>query len=157
MPSSTSAEVRHCYFDGMNTDTREETGGRVLGATRSPFLVLPPELRLTIYEFALLDSTCVTVGHAEVVGRHSDVVSREYAERYTRMDKRQTTDFTLGGDSMREAAMEDALRRRKEWDADIAAASRFTTCTPKTEHHTKASLKATPQSSHLPTTPPSSP
>lgn len=60
----------------MSADKSEEASGRVLEATSSPFLAIPPELRLCIYEFALLDSTCVTIGHAEVVGKPADVVSR---------------------------------------------------------------------------------
>lgn len=48
---------------------------QVLEEADSPLLRIPPELRLAIYEFALFDSPCVTVGHAEVVGKHHDVVS----------------------------------------------------------------------------------
>lgn len=65
----------------MSVHAAGDAGGRVFEANRSPFLAIPPELRLAIYEFALLDSTCVTVGHAEVVGRHADVVSGHREQR----------------------------------------------------------------------------
>ena len=61
-----------------------KTSERTLEARHSPLLRIPPELRLAIYEFALLDSFCITVGHAEVVGRHHDVVSGRWLEIWTR-------------------------------------------------------------------------
>ncbi|KAK3700644.1 hypothetical protein LTR37_015833 [Vermiconidia calcicola] len=50
---------------------------------KCPFLQLPTELRLVIYSFALLDSPVVTVGSAELVGSHPDVVHRLYGQRRT--------------------------------------------------------------------------
>lgn len=45
----------------------------LLESSDSAFLRIPPELRLAIYKFALLDTLCVTIGHAEVVGKPYDV------------------------------------------------------------------------------------
>ena len=43
-----------------------------------PFLGLPTELRLLIYAFALLDGPAITIGTAELVGPHPDIVHRLY-------------------------------------------------------------------------------
>jgi hypothetical protein len=43
-----------------------------------PFLGLPTELRLLIYAFALLDGPAITIGTAELVGPHADIVHRLY-------------------------------------------------------------------------------
>lgn len=59
----------------MNMAGKVEAHNHVLETAHSPFLRIPPELRLTIYDFALLDCPCVTIGHAEVVGKPADVVS----------------------------------------------------------------------------------
>lgn len=43
-----------------------------------PFLGLPAELRLLIYDFALLDAQVITIGSAELVGARPDIVHRLY-------------------------------------------------------------------------------
>ncbi|KAK3631475.1 hypothetical protein LTR56_016839 [Elasticomyces elasticus] len=43
-----------------------------------PFFVLPVELRLHIYSFAVLDDPSITIGTAELIGSHPDIVHRLY-------------------------------------------------------------------------------
>ncbi|TKA83078.1 hypothetical protein B0A55_00934 [Friedmanniomyces simplex] len=47
-------------------------------ATSCPFLLLPVELRLLIYSFAVLDNPSITIGSAELVGSHPDMIHRLY-------------------------------------------------------------------------------
>lgn len=46
--------------------------------TKCSFQSLPVELRLLIYSFALVESPAITIGTAELVGSHSDIVHRLY-------------------------------------------------------------------------------
>lgn len=73
----------------MTMPPSEEADERGLEG-QSHLLRIPPELRLAIYEFALLDSPCVTVGHAEVAGQHHAVVSAATFE--TRKDAMEDHD-----------------------------------------------------------------
>lgn len=41
-----------------------------------PFLRLPIEIRLVIFELAFLETPNVTIGTAELVGSHPDIVHR---------------------------------------------------------------------------------
>jgi hypothetical protein len=41
-----------------------------------PFMGLPTELRLLIFEYALVDASAITIGSAELVGSHPDIVHR---------------------------------------------------------------------------------
>lgn len=56
----------------------------------SHLIKLPVELRLSIYDFALLDSPAVTIGHAEVVGAHYDVVSLPFVPARARQKYEQS-------------------------------------------------------------------
>ncbi|KAK4550634.1 hypothetical protein LTR36_000213 [Oleoguttula mirabilis] len=47
-------------------------------ANTCPILSLPVELRLHIYSFALLDNPTITIGSAELVGKHPDIIHRLY-------------------------------------------------------------------------------
>lgn len=129
----------------MSAVMRKEAGGRVHEATRSPFLAIPPELRLSIYEFALLESTCVTVGHAWVTGKHADVVSR--GSKAHVLENGQEADHTLL----------QAAQRTERDSTDEDDTYRSTTFTAKTEHPTQASPKTMIQSSRPSTIQPSSP
>ena len=46
------------------------------GSEESLFLRLPTELRLHIYEYALSGSDTITIGTAQLFGRHPDIVHR---------------------------------------------------------------------------------
>ncbi|KAF2765103.1 hypothetical protein EJ03DRAFT_331298 [Teratosphaeria nubilosa] len=52
-------------------------------ASKCPFLDLPVELRLQIYEHILLGNSTITIGTAQVKGRYPDVVHRLYGEGRT--------------------------------------------------------------------------
>ena len=46
--------------------------------TICPFFRLPVELRLHIYSFAVLDNPSITLGSAELIGSHPDIIHRLY-------------------------------------------------------------------------------
>ncbi|KAK0249630.1 hypothetical protein B0A54_09981 [Friedmanniomyces endolithicus] len=46
--------------------------------TTCPLFLLPVELRLHIYSFAVLDTPSITIGSAELVGSHPDIIHRLY-------------------------------------------------------------------------------
>ncbi|KAK1055751.1 hypothetical protein LTR74_015462 [Friedmanniomyces endolithicus] len=46
--------------------------------TNCPFFRLPVELRLHIYSFAVLDNPSITIGSAELLGPHPDIIHRLY-------------------------------------------------------------------------------
>ena len=48
----------------------------VVDSKKCPFLNIPTELRLAIYEYALRDGPAITIGTAELVGKHADIVHR---------------------------------------------------------------------------------